>query len=381
LSQLYCSAISSFSTDGVLSPLDQERRSLNTFQEIDRALMACGRRDLCPVGIELYLAMEFDLAWLGRQLRGRSEAPVKNEDRPVNVAQFFGSISVAELEVAAAEIDKMVLENCGARKIVAFATFLPEIARSDDLRNPSREEAVAALSNILRLGRLLRSKYSHPVAVVEAVAGSRFRTLKKDIPASIGKRKKKKAEYQMLLDDEETVLRRVLHSLDEAIKNAVADGSLDELPCISVELEPGPYFSVRNELSLRRFAAELTKSPRLSAKVGFNLDISHWRIANVRSPEDWQDRLIKDRISHAHISGHHRTAHFGDCLPVEKDWQEFLPWFRLLEELCSDESQQARKKSGLTPFSTYVSVEMEAAGRSEDVVLMFEQLSRHLRMP
>jgi hypothetical protein len=377
VSQLLCSAISSFSTEGVLSPLDWEGRSLKTYQEIDHALKSVGRSDLCPVGVELYLAMEVDLEWLGRRLRGR-ESRVKDEDRPINVAQFIASISPAELDIAALEINAMVQRNCGQRQIVGFATFLPEIARSDDLHNPSRQEAVAALANILRLGRLLRTKYEHPVVFVEAVAGSRFRTLKKDSTAPLPNGTKRKPEYQLLVDDEDTVRRRVLHSLNEALADVLSDGTIDEFPCISLELEPGPYFSARNEASLRRLSANLRDYPQLSAKVGFNLDISHWCIAEVPSPDEWKDFDLKDRICHAHISGHHRAAHFGDCLPNEKDWQRFKPWFRLLEELCNGESQEARRRHRLPPFSKYVSVEMEAAGRSEDLALMFEGLGRHL---
>jgi len=92
--------------------------------------------------------------------------------------------------------------------------------------------------------------------------------------------------------------------------------------------------------------------------VGVNLDIAHWRLARDITPElVWDTPVVRNRIVHAHIAGHHRCSHLGD-LPLRdlNQPEDFRPWLDLVDRIASDWRDPL-----LPQFSGYVSLEMEAA--------------------
>jgi len=146
---------------------------------------------------------------------------------------------------------------------------------------------------------------------------------------------------------------------------------IDKYPVrLALELEPGPYFVLPDEAALRQIAGRLKGDRVLHSRVGFNLDIAHWRLAKVPVPSD-SDTTLKERVVHAHLSGHHRRAHFGDIPPLDLNAaSDFDPWLDLLEGIAL--STQAREAS--PGFSGYVSLEAEAAKNVEIVQQSVRQL-------
>jgi hypothetical protein len=353
--------ITSFSTQGFF----YSKETFGVFDRIDRE---CQSPDGKPTAVELYVAMEPDLLhWNPDERRAATEG--RPSRRPLNCAMTVSAMSSRDIMDASQEIDAAVRGTKQAREIVALATFLPEIVAGVGCFNPSRQDAVRALANIMTLARHLRQKYGHPVSTVEIVAGSQFESLKSDIPSD-GDHK-----YEVCLETMPAVQSMLCQSLSEAIQLTCASGvQRDDCPAIALELEPGGYFTIRNIDSLKSMADALAQTPAISDKVGFNLDISHWRIAGVTIPEIRSNPKVLHRIVHGHFSGHHRCAHFGDCIPAQAEWESFDPWLDLLRELMSPAEMALRQELKLPSFSGCVSVEMEAARNASSVAKIIGQL-------
>ncbi|MBS0261154.1 MAG: hypothetical protein JSS02_04295 [Planctomycetes bacterium] len=358
--------ITSFSTQGIFY-------SKKTFGAFDRIDGECRSSDGRPTAVELYVAMEPDLLHWKFEEEARALHEGRPSLRPLNCAKTFSELSPTDIVKAAGEIDANVRSSEKGREIVALATFLPEIVASDRRVNPSRQDAVRALANIITLGRLLRKDFGHPVSTVEIVAGSRFESLKGRASGN-GERK-----YEVCLETISTIQARLLQSLEQALQLACSGGTQrDDCPAIALELEPGGYFAVRNIDSLTSLANALDQTPAISDKVGFNLDISHWRISGVTIQEIQSNPNVQYRIIHSHFSGHHRCAHFGDCVPAPAEWDNFTPWLTLLRDLMSPKEMAIRQHKRLPMFSGCVSVEMEAARNVDSIVEIVRQLHSRL---
>ena len=382
MSHLKCALITSFSTAGIFEDgggrIVPSRETFRTIESVEQAMSPAEVAGGEATDVEVYLAMDADLAVSEQYIK--SKGRVGNRCHPINAAEFLGSLNNQEVGRLAGAIDGVVRQGNEKRRVIGLATFLPEISRRNGPTSPARQNAENALANVMRVGRQLR-KMSHPVEIVEIVAGSRFATLAEVVapdPGDANHDSNERLLYEVNLDGDEEVRGRVLQSLERVLTTLEVEANLDEFPGIATELEPGPYFNLRDLESLEEFAKALEGNKTLKDRVGFNLDIAHWRIAKVPLEKVKAISSICDRIRHAHISGHHEWAHFGDFCMKERQWSDVKPWVDFLRELAARTKASKQHNHPLPRFSGYVSVEMEAAGKSTDIVEMVRLISTHL---
>ncbi len=360
--------MSSFCTAGVGEPL-----SMKPYADADNAVQAHSP-SARPVGIELYIGMDPDLRKIASHLN-RSEW--RDHTRPLNACELLGSLDDNEVAVVAKWFDDMVKRRCGdSRRIVAAATFLPEISRSDNARLPSREMATRALANVMRICRLLRSsKNRHPVKSLEIVAGSRFAGLAESerIAGMDTEDPDIKHCYIVNMMSREDGVRQVIRSLVDALNSLGGDKELSDYPVLALELEPGACFILNDLAALKIFAATISDHPLLSTRVGFNLDIAHFRIAGITPEQLSECPQILERICHSHISGHHPAGHFGDVLPSRTQLKEVLPWLKLLRGAWQNSAGEKGKSLG-GHATNCVSVELEAVAEAGIIKEFFKRM-------
>lgn len=259
-----------------------------------------------------------------------------------------GSVVETVLDKLARDVDEARVR----RPVIALATFIPTLSLPHNAQGAAlgRDALIFVARFADRLARRQGFQHSGRKMIVELVAGSRVAGL------SATSNREFKASFLSQADSATHFLGNL-----ESIVRATRD-----LPVTwAVELEPGPLFTIRDWRSVCDLCHRLDQSDVLSPAVGVNLDISHWRMAVAHSHEGAVERisprLVREsptvfrRIVHAHISGHHDRAHFGDIpLDVLNTTDEFRPWISLLREraACTDVRPA---------FSGYVSLEFEAA--------------------
>ncbi len=116
---------------------------------------------------------------------------------------------------------------------------------------------------------------------------------------------------------------------------------------------------------MRDFCIEVDADEFLRPITGVNLDLAHWRLAgiNIALLMGHVGNVVRSKIVHAHISGHHRTGHLGDVhLNDFQQVREFLPWFDFLRTILNEERQLNQPK-----FGGFVANEFEAARSSDEV--------------
>jgi hypothetical protein len=318
---------------------------------------------------------------------------------PRSAVEFLAKLSPAETAMVAERL--AVNFPVATNPIVAFASFLPELARSPSSRQGKL--GVAAIRTLIRLAWLLRRKHHHPTEIIELVSGSRIEGL----GAAIHREppRTKAARIKVWLADQCDQLRAVLPKRlrwenaglpKRYFVGLLSEGRawsrvLDNLHAalegwnreqkqirLALELEPGPYFLLQDWRSVRRFARMLLDEPQIAPWVGFNVDVSHWRLAKIKphyiDPDDVEtDKAVHQRVYHAHISGHHRCAHFGDAGLLDLNSEDdFAPWLERLSKICarSNGPQSAHK------FRGYVGMEYEAAKRCHMVQQSFADLAQ-----
>ena len=263
---------------------------------------------------------------------------------------FLSRLSRGEVK----EVAKTISAKAGSKKIGFVSAFLPEIGYI-----PGTRRAIMgffALRSLFRLVHELR-KLGQPVKALELAAGSEIR----------GIRRLDDDAYVAILNDSKSCRRYLLANMQLAMLF-----SPTVKVRIALELEPGAFFILRDLDALKEINVLVMKNPVLRRRVFFNLDISHWRLAGI-SPDQLNGKLGK-RILHAHISGHHESAHFGD-FPIRDTLQtdpnadvEFVPWRKLLENLRQDRD---------SPYEGTLSLELEAVRDSQILdraVKEFEEL-------
>jgi sugar phosphate isomerase/epimerase len=115
---------------------------------------------------------------------------------------------------------------------------------------------------------------------------------------------------------------------------------------------------------------ELLSCDSLDRRIGINLDIAHFRMANISVQQVERFPELLSRIKHSHISGHHRSAHFGDIsLMALNDPSDFVPWLQLLDSIRKSQKD----------FSGVVSLELEAVKSKDDVESAIGELLDLLR--
>ncbi len=353
-----CSLISSFSANGIAAPQIKDYCAID-----DIFKRATGCVD-AVAPLELYMAMETDLRVFYRSRFGA----IRDIDRPLLSNEVFSAMSASDLSELADYIIDRVRDNIGHRPIIGFATFIPEVQHdantsgtaSNDPEKVSR--AGKALGGVLAIAANINARgrergLSDGVRVVEIVCGSRFSVTLKDSHD----RQRKHPELDVGIRSDEDAQDRLVKQLECAVAYASeVCNNLGTIPNIALELEPGPFFVLRDLNTLKSLCLKLEKNENLASRVGFNLDIAHWRIANILRTDVARWSNIVERIVHAHFSGHHPSAHFGDCVPTPAEWENLSQWIELLDSLMTVEHRALRQQLRRPQFSGFLSVEMES---------------------
>jgi hypothetical protein len=286
---------------------------------------------------------------------------------PLNAVDFLARLDSREIDSIT---DRLADRFSFARSpIVAIASFVPEITRPP--RQPQGSPAAQAIRNLILIAQALQQK-GHPTRYVELVAGSAIEGI------WMAREPKEHKFYASLLRQQEA-RSRLLSNLRSALREI----SHDKWPVyLALELEPGPCFVLRDWDSLLQLAIDIEQDDTLRHRVGFNLDIGHWRIAQINCANIHSFSHVRDRVVHAHINAHHRCAHFGDAPFVNLDGsildhnqpEDFLPWLNLLKKIAIERLDAGQLREGSLEFSRHVSMELEATKNNELVLRSFRKL-------
>ena len=230
---------------------------------------------------------------------------------PLTAIEFLARINRSEVR----EIAEHISSSCEGLRVGVVSGFLPELAYCPVISRARM--GVRALRTMVILVEELK-KLGHPVSTLELAVGSVIRGIRLDEDEDV---------YVAISNQTITSHLFLCWNLRWALMRCPSDKIK-----IALELEPGFFFLLRNLKTLQSLADRIAGSRALKNRVFFNLDISHWRLANIK-PNEVRGELAR-RILHAHISGHHHCAHFGDIplydLNTNGDYQ---PWLRLLKTL------------------------------------------------
>jgi sugar phosphate isomerase/epimerase len=243
------------------------------------------------------------------------------------------------------------------KPIVAMASFFPEVTSRERQAYGTASRAVRFL---VEFAEALRRQGHDGLRTVELVAGSRMG----GVWPTGGDR------YMATWMDADMARRRVLSILGRAMCEH-AERPAESRICLAIELEPGPMYLLRDWQSLLRLCQEIDQDPLLSTCVGVNLDVAHWRLAGDITPQRvWDAPVVRNRISHAHLAGHHHCSHLGDLPPLDlNEAEHFRPWIELLQRIAAD-----WRAPDLPQFSGYISLELEAARDRRVVGVSLQQL-------
>jgi sugar phosphate isomerase/epimerase len=310
------------------------------------------RSDGSAFPAEVYLLMEKEVEkWRQRFKMNRGTSAV----------DFLAQLSDSQLRNLASDLNRNT--RSFNTEVCALASFIPELTSNSTRSNVGRR----AFANVLRFARILQKDFNHPVRVVELVAGSRIDRL------WTGKNPTKTDEdqYFVQLFEPGLACNQMVSSLKTILETCLAQDPEFNL-MLGLELEPGPYFTLDCAAALERFAQALAGDDVLAPRVGFNLDVSHFRLARI-SP-DWvrNTSAIRQRVTHVHLSGTHPRGHLGDAGPLDVNVDaDFEPWIRLIHEIASETRSQREPR-----FSGHVSLELEAARDEEAVKRAIEQMEK-----
>jgi len=293
----------------------------------------------------------------------------------LSAIQLLAEINDREMEVLVQEM--LTAVEIAGSKLVALTSFIPEVNLADDVKRA--DDAVQGLMKIaLEIGRQAKA----PPPVVQMVAGSSVGNIvevnkNKDDGKSENDEKSSK-RFEVRIADRSQAMSRILRRMSRCLKYIEVNyetrfaSQLDDLR-IAFELEPGPLFLLHDWESIIDFCelVENSECQLVKQKVGLNLDIAHWWLANISVAQVSSAPKILDRVFHSHVSGHSKRAHFGDIslkrlMPDEKE--EFIDWLSLL----IDHAESS------VDYSGYVSVEYEAAKSSDLVVESVNELIQML---
>lgn len=320
----------------------------------DRADLAWVDKRLSSVAPDFYLMMESEVS--------RWVAHFGLNIPSVSAFEFLAALGPSQIDEMAAILRDKALEI--ADEVAALTTFLPEINfRSGDRSRD--QKCIAALCNLGRLAMQLKMRDRVPV--IQLVAGSLITRFdfqnEKHHPNVL-------YAYQ---EGEAELFDTILDRLCEILNFISADGSDISKLRFAFELEPGPIYLLRNVDTLELFASKIQSHDCELVRrcVGFNLDVAHWWLADKITPQWLQYRAshdLRQRIFHAHISGHSERGHFGDYslakIPKPQH-NQFVEWLAAIKTL---------------PNVDYVSLEYEAAPSFNDVNESVGELLKMLRM-
>lgn len=258
-------------------------------------------------------------------------------------------------------------QNSAAQEVgvIGLASFIPEIVSKPHGVDGAKGQS--ALRGIAKLA-IHMNENGGQVRNIEVVAGSMVRRTYTGYPLPVGGRSSDL--YLSRLRQKPETLGRLVSNLRDGLSRDGLSGKMKESGItIGFELEPGPLFVLRDKKALLDLTQRLSRDNRLRGIVGLNLDIPHWRIAGGDHLISWllseEGRVVRRRIVHAHISGHHPKAHFGD-LPLDAlpDQQESIKaWLDFVAAVAGE----GRHVKSEPAFSGFVSHEYEAAGNIDRV--------------
>ena len=248
----------------------------------------------------------------------------------------------------------------GSRKIVAFATFLPELMTHE--WSNQWLKAQKAIIYLIKLARILKGE-GHPIGTIQLVSGSRTNgvwraKMKDESPGNVVNRMSGELAIQRLLARIETVA------------NFAAQEPVIQL---AFDFEPGPLFTIGNRDSIREFsnAVEASKYSSIKRVVGLNLNIGNWDfLGGIRA--DWvqQHEAVFNRIVHCHASDH-KIGYFSDQLVHSFHTEErFKEWLSLLRKRMGSPGSQPS-------FSGFISCKLEACNHGH---MLTESVNRSLKL-
>jgi hypothetical protein len=229
------------------------------------------------------------------------------------------------------------------KKIVALATFLPEITAFEDNAAVWKLGQKACMF-LVSLARHLK-QLGHPISTIHLSGGSRTDgvVLEKDAGGNNMFFVKRIGSVQ--------AINRLLERLKPIADFAAQSPRIH----LALELEPGPWYTVGDRKSLKKFCelVETHEEASIRSVVGVNLDIPHWAFLS-RIDIDWllesENKSILNRVLHCHISDH-SIGHFG-CTTIgsSHNKEDFGNWIGLISKIIIPQCPN---------FSGYISCEME----------------------
>jgi len=247
----------------------------------------------------------------------------------------------------------------GRARVSAFATYFPQVTRIDD--DPAQEkkgDAIKALGNFIRVGKALKRMglLASDKIIVEVVCGTILDRCRRD------------EARRVFVSSRESKLGLLIASLGEALRS-VGDYS----DCaIGLELEPGLVYVLRDESDIE-LIPRMLRQHGLEKFVGLNLDIAHYRIADILASElaPYRNLIVNGHIAD-HPYFHSRDQAVGSwTATMVGSASDYLPFLELLDARCGSLG------AGL-PFSGSVAVELEGCDRMSWIHSSLSELKRML---
>ena len=272
---------------------------------------------------------------------------------------FLARLNIEEIQHIAEKLSLKAQEH--GIKLPAIATFLPEIASHQDFNLSHIIQR--SLASVMLLAAEIGQRLKCDPPVIEIVAGSRVQRIIRSsgLPTSFTHIASPNIFYAQVIAADvgrQRVIEAVNHAFDIAGRKGWPSDFTPESLRVALELEPGPWFLLRDETSLSEFAKDISASGGFAnSGLGFNLDIAHWYMAGIDPKFVRDNEPIRNRIRHAHISGHSRRGHIGDFsleqISGKPEETAFRDWLDLLASLKPDYD---------VDWSNTVSLEYEASG-------------------
>lgn len=275
---------------------------------------------------------------------------------------------------------KTLSNHTQALQPIALASFIPEISSS-----PHSERGKKAQRSLTFLGWLAVKMHEaqaengtdRQLSRIEIVAGSRIGKVYQSLP-----HQHRTPEFIAEILPLTEVFHNVSSNLKSVLKSPqLSQALIDRNICYVLEQEPGPLFTLGTFDSLEVFCKQFLEKGNSNEEdrefykdfkklVGLNLDIAHWSMSGIDCEKFEDAPAIWMRIAHAHISGHHPSAHYGDTSlrfvqQQESHWNRYRSMVRLLQKYASKEHKKNVTENGYPGYSGYISLEFEAAPSME----------------
>ncbi|MEO1529053.1 MAG: hypothetical protein AAFX06_26845 [Planctomycetota bacterium] len=243
----------------------------------------------------------------------------------------------------------------GPRPICALATHFSSISSLIGANQLARaNEAEAAIRNSVELACDLVKSDRMSKAIVEIVCGDLVETDHRALPERrIATPVGEWTVAEAIAVDRDLKIEKLMLRLVRIVEEI----NRDEDWCLALELEPGDVFVFNGLKSLKTFG-RLIEEPRFEAlkgRVGFNMDVAHMNISDVRD-SDLQE--VSHLLVHAHqcdTPGQHtRDLPVGVWDAVVPQSNRSRPYLEVLNAVDPSSSDRC----GL-PFSRAVALELE----------------------